>query len=171
MELPGPRPLPMLIKFEGIFDMDGLYQMCVKFFNEQGFEFHEDTYKGRKDEIEISWRPEKKVNEYIEYHIKVKVHITDMKIVDVVKEGKKVKLTSGRARFEIDMSIKTDYSGRFKGHPWMEKLKYFYDNFVLKKEMDSYYEDQLYYHCIKVQTIIKEYLDMETKTNAYYDMW
>lgn len=164
-------PLPILLKYEGIFDMNGLYKRCVQFFLEQDWEFHETAYKGKKDELEIGWEPEKKVTEYVKYIMKVKIHVMDMKEIDVVKEGKKVKLTQGRVRIELNMNIKTDYSSRFKGHPWMGKLKHFYDKFIFKKEMDTIWEDQLYYTLLKVQTIIKEYMDMETKTNAFYDVW
>ena len=170
MELPG-SPSPIILKYEGIFDLDGLYKRIIQFFEEMNYEIHEDTYKGKKDELEVAVKPELKMTEYVKYTPAIKIHIMDMKEIEVVKEGKKVKLTQGRARFELKLSMKFDYSGRFKGHPWAGKLKNFYDKFIFKKEREAYWEDQLYYHLYKLQTIIKEYMDMETKTNAYYNAW
>jgi len=64
-----------------------------------------------------------------------------------------------------------DYSGRFKGHPFLGKIKDFYERFIFKKEYETIWEDMLYYHLYKLQTLMKKYLDSDTKTNAFYNVW
>lgn len=166
------KPMPIILNYEGIFDLDTLYDKCAAWFIEQGYEFHENTYKKAEGkEEEILWDPWKNITDYIKFIIKVKFFIIDMEKIDVVKEGKKVKLTKARMRLELDMKIEKDYSGRFKGHPFLKKIKEFYERFIFKKEYENVWEDMLYYHVFKLQTLMKEHLDSDTKTNAYYNVW
>ena len=99
------------------------------------------------------------------------MHMHDMEKIEVIKNGKKVILTKARVRFVLDMKLETDYSGRFSGNRFLGKLKTFYEKYIFKKELEGKWEDKLYYHLFKLQAIIKEYMDLETKTNAYYDVW
>lgn len=171
MEYIGSPPFPIYLKYDGIFDLDALYRRCVKWFHEYGFEFEETAYKGKADEIELKWAPWMKVNDYIMYKLALNFHILEYKDINVVKDGRKVKLTKARMRVEISMGLETDYSKRFGGNKFAQQIKKFYERFILKKEMEAYYEDQLYYYMHKLYNVMKEFLDTETKTNAFYDNW
>lgn len=164
-------PLPIILHYDGIFDLEALYRNCKQFFVERAYRFEEGGYKKKATEEEISWKPVKKVSDYIQYEVSVKMWILEKKDVDVVKEGKKVKLSKAHIRIELSCKAVTDYSGRFVGKPYLKKLKEFYEKFIFKKEFDSTWDDQLYYELYKIQTLIKEHLDSDTKSNAFYDVW
>lgn len=170
METPlGPHPI--ILNYDGIFDLEALYHECTQFFAEKGFKFEEPTYKVKATEEEITWKPERKVTDYVKYTMAINFWILDKKDVDVIKEGKKVKLTKAHVRILLGCEVIKDYSGRFKGKPYLKKIKNFYEKFVFKKEFDTIWDDELYYNLYDLHTLLKKHLDSDTKANAFYDVW
>ena len=168
--------LKRIIKYRGLFDMDGLLKMTRNWIEYQGYEFHE---KGVKHKIpspsgaerELLWWGWKKVNSYIKYHLDIFFHFWDVNEVEVIRDGKKQKVISAGVQIEMWGSTEIDWQNRFSGSKFLQALGDFYYNYITKKSLDLYWTDQLYYHHYKLHTHIKEFLDMETKANAFEDMW
>jgi hypothetical protein len=169
------RYIPV-IKFSGMLNFDGFMKTLRNWIVNQGYEFHETSVKYKVPspigaEIEYAWWGWKKVNSYIKFHIDVFFHFWDVHDVEVVREGKKQKMQHARLHMEITGRCELDWSNRFAGSKLMQALADFYDNYVIRKDVDTIYTDQLYYRLYKFQRLVKEYLDFETKESAFEDVW
>jgi len=167
----------IIIKKVGIIDLDGLYQTMYRWFYDQKYYFEEGTSRLRPGspagvQYEYRWTAWRKVNDYVKFNISTWIYVYDAKELEVIKEGKKIKLTKCRLQIELDGSVEMDYTGRFSKTKFGQFLFWFYNSFILQEEkFVANWWDELYYRMYKLQTIIKEYIDMEAKGNAYYDIW
>jgi hypothetical protein len=167
----------MVIQKVGIIDLDGLYRTMRRWFYDYKFYFEEPTSRVRPgnaagQELEWIWNAWRKINEYAKYNVKVYFYIWDVKEMEVIKDGEKVKLTKCRLMIEIDGNVELDYSKVFEKSNLGKLLFKIYNTLILQEERQiAGWWDILYYHLYKLQTITKEYLDMESKGNAYYDMY
>ncbi len=165
-----------IIKFIGIFNLPGMMRTMRNWIVNQGYEFHEKGLKHKVPtpagaEQEFGWWGWRKVNDYVKYHIDIYIHIWELHDVEVVREGKKQKLQNARVQIEITGRCELDWSNRFGGSRFLLALADFYDNYIVRRNIDLVYTDQLYYRLYKLQKVVKEFLEFETKTNAYEDMW
>ena len=169
-----------VINFSGIFDLDKLYQGIYDWMINEGYNFEERQYKhkvpspaGAEQHMKSwGWR---NVTEYIKYVVNTYTLIRDMKDIEVIKDGKKTTLTKGMIRIEIGGYVETDWQGKYEATPFLLRIRKFMEKYILGNRdggiITTVYADELDYKMIKLQTVIKDILDMETKANAFYDMW
>jgi hypothetical protein len=160
------------IRYQGLFDMEGLYQAAVDWCKSHRYWFHEETYKHKVPsplgaEQEIWWRMEAKVTEFFKFYINIILHMWEMTEVEVVKDGKKKILTSARLQITMKGVVEADWQGKFKGTKFKELLKTILKNYIWKKEFTTVYGDMLYYRMWNLHTLMKKYLDMQTAWNEY----
>ena len=166
---------PMVIKFTGIFDYDLLYKTITNWFIDYGYYLEEPLYKHKVPtpigaEQEIGWTGWKKITEYVKYWIQVYTHIYNLKDVEVVKGGVKKKLQRAEMIIEFSAYVETDYPG-IVNSKFGEYLKDFWDKYLLKKDMDTIWTDQLYYVMYKLHTAVKEALGMKTYPDPFKEVW
>jgi len=165
---------PVLVKYKGVFDYEGLYKMMHAWIISKRFLFHENKYKDKVatpfgNEVEITWDAEKKVTEFIREWIKVEFHMWDFSEVEVIKDGKKTKAAKTRMVITFKAYIEFDYSGRFRedGTKFSEKLGVFYVENILYWDWKIKYANVLEYSVYDLQTKVKKFLNMDTGSNAY----
>lgn len=169
LEMPGP----LLVRYTGVFDFEGLYRMMHAWLITKRFLFHEKQYKDKVstpfgNEVEIKWEAEKKVTEYIKEWIKIEFHLWDFSEVEVIKEGRKVKMTKSRMEIKMDCELEMDYTKKFIGKGIVaQRLGEFYQNKVLYWEWRIKYADALTYSLFDLHAKIKKYLNEYTSSNAY----
>ena len=167
----------MIVQKQGIIDLDGLYKVMYRWFYDNKYYFEEPTTRMRPGtpagvEYEWKWSAWRKVSDFIKFHIKIFIHVWDAKEIEVIKDGEKIKLTKCRLKIEYDGEIEMDWTKKFDKSKFGNWLLNFYLVYILKEErIVANWWDELYYRVYKLQTICKEYLDMEAKGNAYYDIW
>ena len=159
------------IKIVGIFDLDKVMRGMQKWIVDQGYEFQENQFKHKVPspagaEWEVRWKSWRKVTGYTKFWINIFFHIWDMKEVEVIKDGKKQKLTKARMLIEFYGEVELDYDNKMEGSVLKEALREFYHKFVIKRQIDGGWEDELYYRIYKLHRWVKEWLDFETKANA-----
>jgi hypothetical protein len=167
---------PAVIKYRGVFDFEGMLRLIYDWMIHDDFEVHEKKYKhkipdvrGAEQELTMSgWR---RVNAYVKFHVDADMHLWEMKEVDVVRSGIKKKLVQARMRLILAPTVELDYTNRFAGSAFLQSLQDFYHKFIIKQDIQNYWEDELYYRTYKLHRLIKEFLDMETKTNASEGRW
>ncbi|MDP2750221.1 MAG: hypothetical protein Q8O89_05290 [Nanoarchaeota archaeon] len=171
-----PLKTPHRIKYDGIFDWEGLYRMIYDWMMFRGYYFEEVGIKhkvpnpmGAEIKYELSgWR---KTTPYMMEWIRIYVIFYDLREVEVVKEGKKKKLAKGKMIMEVYGNIETDWQHMWDKTMFGKYLKEMYDKFIMKKQLEVIWWDRLYYTMYKLHTDIKNFLDMENRTNSYYDVW
>lgn len=164
---------PLYLRFTGVFDFEGLYRMMHAWLINKRFLFHEDRYKDKVytpfgNELEIEWRAEKKVTEYVKEFIVIKFHLWDFAEVEIVKEGKKVKMTKSRMEIKFDAQLQLDYTEKFQNSGvFAQKLGEFYQNKVIYWDWRIKYADVLTYSMYDLHAKVKKYLNDISGTNAY----
>ena len=164
------------VKFEGIFDFHGLMKTMRKWIATQGYEFHEISVKHKVPspagaEQEFAWWGWRKVNSYVKYHMDLYFHLWHLHDVEVVRDGKKQKMQSATVQIEFSARCELDWSNRFGGSKFFQALADFYDAYIVRRDIDMIYTDQLYYRVYKLYDTTKQFLQFEAKESAYEDMW
>ena len=166
---------PLLIRHNGVFDYEGLYKMMHSWLINKRYLFHETKYKDKVstpfgNEIEVDWTAEKKVTEFIKEIVSVRFHLWDAADVEIIKDGKKVKMTKARMEIKITADMKLDYNEKFSGKNAsniVKKLGEFYVDHVMYWDLRLRYINTLEYSLFDFQTKVKKYLNAETSSNAY----
>lgn len=160
------------IRYKGLFDFDGLYNLMVQWMKARRFWFHEVKYKHKVPspygaEQEIFFMGEKKVTDYFQYRLTVDIHIWDMTEVEVVHNGVKKTLTNARMQIILIGYLDIDWEKRWDTSKKWKTLKDFYNKYILKEEIESIYWDTIQYKTQHFMNVIKEFLDMEAKGYEY----
>jgi len=164
---------PLLIRYKGVFDYDGMYKMMHAWLISKRFLFHENKYKDKVstpfgNEIEAKWTAEKKVTEFVMEIIKIEFHLWDAAEVEVIRDGKKVKMYKARMEIRFFADVMVDYSKRFsEGTTFAKKLGKFYVENVMIWDLRMRYFNALEYAVYDLQTKVKKYLNMDTGSTAY----
>ncbi len=161
-----------VVHYQGIFDYEGLMRVIVRWLKDRRYWFHEDLYKHKPGtelgrEHELKWHGEKHITDMYGYHIYIYLHAWDMQDVEVIRGGVKKTLTKARLEVWIWGTIKFDYQGRFLRNKLSQFLAFFYLKYVSWPFVSGEVHDVLHYRIIKLQTLVKEFLGMEAKGNAF----
>jgi hypothetical protein len=157
------------LKYKGIVDYDGLSTYLIKWMADRHYKVTEKVHKHKMScphgfEIEREFEGERKIDEYFMYKIMIAFHTWDSFEVDAVKDGKKVKLWNMRIDIQINFDVVCDYTDKWGQSPVMEKLRNFYDGYIIKKEIIIKHADPLYYSLLGLHTNLKKFMGMETAT-------
>lgn len=157
----------MVLKYKGIFDLDGVYNYIYKFLKDRLYDVQEKRYKNKPDspwgfEHEIDIVAFRKVDEYYMYHFKCTIHARDC--TDVIHNGEK--LTNGRVSIEMDGSVERDWQKRFSGNRFMEFLGVLY-NRMTQMHFELARWDVQHYELHGLQEELKKLLNMHADTNYY----
>ena len=108
----------LTLRYNGLFDFDGLYAAVIDWAKNYNFMWHEVDYKHKVPspsgaEQELKWMMTKQVTEFIHYSIIFTIHIWDMLEVQVENDGRKRALTTARLYIWIDGTLTYDWQKRF----------------------------------------------------------
>ena len=165
-----PVSIPRItLRYNGLFDLDGLYSAVVDWSKNYGYRWHEVDYKhkvpGKGAEQEMKWLINKKINEYVEFQVLFTIHMWDM--IEVEVEGAQKNLSNARFYIHMDGKISYDWQKSLKKAGKFGKfLGKWYHQRLLKRDMEAYI-DVLYYRMWNIHAILKKYFDMQTKKYAY----
>lgn len=124
------------LDYSGPLELTNLLRMIDSFLWERGFDkrqdkdFEQNTANGKFIEWQAS--PWKIITDYVRYIVKVRVLGYEIVKIDVMKNGKKTKVDSGRLIIVIDGFIEYDQDSRWEQKPFFHFLRAMYDNFIFK---------------------------------------
>jgi len=168
--------LYQVIRYKGIFDINELYRIIHDWLISKGYQVHESKYKsialqtGGKERT-FDWNAHRKMTEFITIWIRLHFQFQDIMEVEVVKDGKKVKLQKGLVMVRIEHHLEFDFSERMGRTAVGVAIVAFMQKVMWKKKIDSLWEDKLRFKCYELMNVIKETLDFMTKGNEHYDVW
>ena len=121
---------PILIRYRGIYDYDGLLQLIRDFYSSVKMDIREPKFKhkgGGAAEVEFKFEGDRKTTHYIKVYLYVEGHFWDVNMQEMTIAGEKTKATNGKLELKINASFELDYPEMFdqknKFHKWMkEKL-------------------------------------------------
>ncbi len=159
------------IKHRGFFNYSELLQAIRKWFIDDDFEvLNVPIYKQKFPaptgvEHELGIHAEKTVTEYVKYHIDMMIRAMNMRDIEIIHEGKKMKMQEAQLQIEIIPFIEFDWQKRFQGPPpWKNFLKAlddFYRKHIIKYKIDDYWEDMVLLKAGQLARVIKETLGEE----------
>ncbi len=152
---------PQTIKYKGLFDFTQFIKTIRGWYGAGNFHLVEKKYKWKPGELEVEMEGDTKYNEYFKYKIKVWIRSWDIKDVDVVKGGEKIKMQEGRLAIEVNGSYDLDYQNRFEGSKFLQGLRDFYHKYIIKQVIDDWYEDVALGKIFDLTGLIKEKLQFE----------
>lgn len=164
----------LLIKYKGLYDYTGLYRFMRQWLEKNRYWVNEDRYKDKLytafgTEIEPKWSAWRKVSEYAKWNIGVEFHLWDAKDVEVVENGEKKIMTTGRMTISLSAFVDLDYAGIFskKKGKFVEFLGKAYKK-LRHREIEAVYVQGLEDEVNMFQKEIQNYLNMHGKEDAYY---
>ena len=125
------------VQKKGVFDFEGLYKLCTKWLEDNGYFIQEgrnnEDKNGRIEKM-IKWKNEKKITDYFKLIIKLKF-TTDMKEVKS-KENKEI--NKGEVKLKFKGLLESDWSKEWEGRPFLKFFRDFYDKYLIKGRVDKY---------------------------------
>ena len=168
------------IENEETFHMKNLYKMIYNWLLEEGFtdldngDYPEIMYIERilgsgSKEHRIWWRciqvPKK--SQYYRYYLKIDYMTLNMKSIEVMHQGHKMKTDRGDciiriwAYLQLDYTYEDDNSKGWRSSPFMMRWDKLFRNRIYKAQIESYKVD-LYKTSYRLQNVIKQYLKLKT---------
>lgn len=152
------------IAHTGIFDMEELYKLVkwwleLKGYGSEDKTFREEKYteriKGDAKNIDIRWKAEKIINDYVSYVMTITFQTIAMGEVEIEQEGRKVKVNSGKITVKMDSKVVLDRQDKWKS----DFFRNLYQNFIIKDRIDAHCGD-LYNHTYTIHDEIKAFFEM-----------
>ncbi len=160
-----------VIKYRGVFDLDKLYKVMVRWLKSRRFEFHEPLYRFKPPELILNWKAERKKTAFVKDIITVNIDIRGYEEVETIENGVKKKLVKGRLTLNLNFGLESGYADMFGNKRWNtvieRNLKEFLHRFVIKREFELLHLDALMYETWKLHKVVKDYLQMEAHGNLY----
>lgn len=154
------------IKQKGIFDFKDFYSYSYDLLIEEGYSVSEKVYSeeitGDSKKIDISWEASKTISDYFKFSIKINWTIIGLKEVEVMKEGKKVKMNNASVEIKVKGVLVKDYENRWENHPFWKFLRGIYERYIIRSRIDDY-ESKLQGEAEEFIAQCKSYLALEGK--------
>ena len=122
------------VKYAGVFDFNDFYEMLNGAFGQLSYDIDEVDHKKKGSVYGFIWEGFKIVDDYSRFKIWLKVHITNLKEVEVDDNGKKRKMYEGDVLMIFKGFIITDYGGKWEANPYLVFLKGFFDKYLYGKQ-------------------------------------
>ncbi|MDP2750222.1 MAG: hypothetical protein Q8O89_05295 [Nanoarchaeota archaeon] len=129
------------LTYEGLFDAKELLGILEKFFKDKGYERKElrniELVKPEGKYVELEIIPWKKIKDYMKNEISVRTILSEVKEVEVDKDGVKIKLNQGKVQILIDGYLTTDFENK-----WENKPTFFLVRTLVEKYLFGPYTDK-----------------------------
>jgi hypothetical protein len=130
------------ISYEGLFSAKELYRIVDKWFFDKGYDksekknFEHVYPAGKQMELEL-W-PWRKFTDYARVIMKVHFLMTNVKEVEIEKDGLKTKVNQGKVILTINAYIETDYEQKWEYKPMFVFIRTMFDKFVYSVHTGRY---------------------------------
>jgi len=155
------------IKYAGIFSFADFYKFCYEWIKEEiDMDISETKYgeklKGDEKGIAVEWIGEKKLTDYFRFDTKVNFEIDNLKNIEIMEGGKKIKMNEGSVKINVKGILVRDYKGKFEMSAFNKFLRSIYEKWVIPARIEEY-EGKIAGNCDEFLSQAKSYLDLEGK--------
>jgi hypothetical protein len=153
----------MLLKYDGLFSVLDLYKIIDDWLKENGYDKVEkeniEYVKPEGKYIEMRLEPYRKVSDYVQNRIVMKIIMTNIKEVDIDIDRKKRRLNKGEIAINFDAYLETDYAQRWEQKPVLFFIRTLVDKYVYKIQTQKF-EDSLKTDTTNLHTAVKSFLNL-----------
>lgn len=150
-----PKP-GILITHKGKFNLDEIYKEGREWFASRKYDFNEkdqvEIVKPEGNELRVRWFAERKVDDYVKFHIQTKFFMLELQ---KLKEGYNSKL-----KINVTAFLELDYRGNWGRNLIGNFLFYIYNNFIIKKKIQKVYETKIYKEFLEYTNLLKKILNI-----------
>lgn len=166
------------VKFREQFNLKAIYIFMHEWMIEEEWSSRKDdsfpeTFFGQNEaalggtEVWWNWRFTKppgtgatdRINSYYQWRLNLNGHVVLLRQVEAMKNGKKIKTNWGEIEILIDAQVETDYDKKWRNHPILKYVEDLFRSRIFKVELLKS-RDELYRETYRLQTAIKDHLDM-----------
>lgn len=156
-----------ITRFMGAFNKTALIKTIRDYLTDEGYRVSEPVLKhkvgGDGTDIGVTLVADKKQTHYARFNIRVQLSISDMKDVEIIREGEKTKMQHGRVELKVEGDLELDYKKRFEQNKFMEGLRKFYHDFIIKTEIEDEWQDEVDSVVNGLQDHVREFLNVEAQ--------
>lgn len=153
----------LTISYKGLFNATEVYKMIDFWFMEKNYTKHElvnyEQVMKTGKEIRTRSEPYKKITDYAKYVLIVEVYGSNIKEVEVEKDGARVRMNQGDIQVLITGTLETDYEHRWESKPVFYLLRGIFDKYVFRAHTYKF-ETGLVEECNLLAGQIKSYLNL-----------
>ena len=100
-------------KHKGVFTFKDFYKFCYDWLTEEAGLYiaegkYEEKISGDSKNIEVEWEGSTKLTDYFQFIMKVSFTVQDLKEVEIVQDGKKVKTNQGSVKIAVKGILERD---------------------------------------------------------------
>ena len=151
------------LQYEGLFDPKELYKLINMFFRDKWYDQRErDNIKTTTPEgeyIELVLEPWKRLTDYAQSEIKIRIIMENLIDKVVEKDGIKVNLKQGKVTIIFDAYLVTDFENRWSGKPVFFLLKSLTDKYI-HGDYTKQWKSEIMNDCDHIQTLVKSFLNL-----------
>lgn len=148
------------VGYDGVFDFNEFYKVLVKWSDHYRYDWieSESKVKPKEDgkEIYIKWNLERKVSDYVKFHIDI--DIWGSKIKEGIIKGKKKRINKGQVTVRFSSWIERDYENNW-GKPFLSFIRDIYDKLV-QRDRYKECEDSVYEEVHRIVEEVKKFFDI-----------
>lgn len=122
--------------YEGLFSASELYKLIDGWFYEKGWDKKEllnqelVTPNGRQ--MKLILEPWKTITDYFKLHMSIKLHMHDVKDVEIEKDGQKIKINQGEVKIIFNGYVLSDSNGVWNQKPFFWFLSILFNKYFFK---------------------------------------
>ncbi len=165
----------MELTYKEIFSMKFLYTVVREWLMLNGYldqvgepnlTFVEVMYYERRldvKEMRIWWRAQKTPggSRYYRYRLRIDYRVVNMVNIEVVRNGRKMKVQDGEVTIEIHPSLELDYQNQWDKNPLLKWIEEIYRHRILHHRVEEH-RRELYKEAYRLHGFIKKYLELKT---------
>jgi len=124
------------INYEGLFSIDEVHKLITEYLQKRHYDLYDklqsEAVRPEGKDIDIQMEPEKNIDDYTAFLIKIRIFCTHLKDVTVEQDGRKRRLNDGKVQIVFDAFLRTDYQHRMASKPVYHVLKTIFDKYIFK---------------------------------------
>lgn len=154
-----PVNKPLKIVQESVFDLHDLYKHIRSWLDKNGYVTFEKDYREWTREAgkyaKISLNPWRKIDDYVKFHMKVKIKLSGIKDV----ETKTGIMNKGEVEIKFETWIEKDYENRWENNFATRFMRSLYDHFFAVARIDKQ-KKELLDESYEIYNEVKAFLGM-----------
>ncbi|MBI4448825.1 hypothetical protein HY641_02240 [Candidatus Woesearchaeota archaeon] len=151
------------ITYEGLFSVSDLYRLIDEYFAKIGYDKVEvknvEVVKPEGKFIEIRLEPYKTITDYVRYVVSVRIICSEIKEVEIKRDGHKLRLNSGKAQIIVNGYLLTDWEGKWESKPVYYVLRALMNKYVFQP-ITGKYKGEIAQNCEQLVSNIKAFLNL-----------
>jgi len=133
------------LNYEGLFNLNSFLKAIDGLIKQRGYvkgeKRREEIIKSTGREFSIELRPVKKKTDYFVLMVKMRIYITDMTDVEVVKDDVRTIMNKGKVYIIFDAWTTTDYEFQWQQKPLFYFLRNLFERVIYKFHTDRYSDE------------------------------